>query len=196
MISLFLDTSSTTLLLAIVKDQKLVDTLKIESLREHSIYAVEKLKEILERNSLYVKDISKIYVVNGPGSFTGIRIGVTIAKTIAYALKKEIVTVSSLKMQILNYNNYDNYLVIMKDKKDLSFVGVYDKNYNTLFEKLINQEELEKKIGELKGNIKTIEVTENNLNQNINIEKIIEYYNKQALINPHEVNPNYLKEVI
>lgn len=196
MISLFLDTSSSTLLISILKDQKIIDTLKLETLREHSIYAVEKLKEIMDRNSLKPENIDKIFVVNGPGSFTGIRIGVTIAKTIAYALQKNITPVSSLKMQIFNYDNYDNYVVIMKDKKNLSFVGIYNNEYNTLFEGLINEETLNSKINELSGNIKIIELTEESLNDHIDIEKTIEYYDKKENINPHMVNPNYLKEVI
>ena len=44
------------------------------------------IASIFDENNLDIKDLDKIIVVNGPGSFTGIRIGLSIAKTIAYAL--------------------------------------------------------------------------------------------------------------
>lgn len=197
MTCLFFDTSSNTLILSIIKDNKIIDTLTLESAREHSIYAVEKLKEIIEKNKLTPNDIDKIFVVNGPGSFTGIRIGITIAKTYAYALNKQIVPVSSLKMKILEYKDYDNYISIMKDKRDLSFIGIYDKDYNTIFEGLISEEEIEEKLSTLKGNNKIVRYEPDDINRkNIDILSIIKYYNNISTVNPHNVNPNYLKEVI
>ena len=125
-------------------------------------------------------DIEKIFVVNGPGSFTGIRIGVTIAKTYAYALNKEIVPVSSLKMAILEFTGFDYYVSIIPDKRNYSYLGIYDKEYNTIFEGLVEQEMLENKMNELEGNIKTIK-KELDSTENKNLDS---------------VNPNYLKEVI
>ena len=197
MTSLFLDTSSNTLIISIVKNSKIIDIISLEEAREHSIYAVEKLKKIIENNNLIPDDIDKIFVVNGPGSFTGIRIGVTIAKTYAYALNKKIVPVSSLKMKILGYNNYDNYISIMKDKKDLSYLGIYDKNYNTLFEGLLTETDIKEKIENIKGKNKIVKFELDDSNrENIDIVSIINYYNNINEVNPHNVNPNYLKEVI
>lgn len=197
MTCLFFDTSSNTLILSIVKDDKIIDTVILQSAREHSIYAVEKLKEIIENNNFTPNDINKIFVVNGPGSFTGIRIGITIAKTYAYALNKEIVPVSSLKMKILGYSNYDNYISIMKDKRNMSFMGIYDSNYNTIFEGLVSEEEIEEKISKLQGNNKIIRYDSDDANRHtVDILSIIKYYNNTDNINPHNVNPNYLKEVI
>ena len=197
MTSLFFDTSSSTLVLSIVKDNELIDTLTLESAREHSIYAVEKLKEIIEKNNLTPNDIDKIFVVNGPGSFTGIRIAITIAKTYAYTLNKEITPVSSLKMKILGYSNYDNYVSIMKDKRDMSFIGIYDKNYNTTFEGLLSDDEIEEKISNLTGNNKIVRYeSDDSDRKDLDILAIVNYYDKIPTVNPHNVNPNYLKEVI
>ena len=197
MTCLFFDTSSSTLMLSIVKDNEIVDTLTLESAREHSVYAVEKLKEIIEKNNLTPNDIDKIFVVNGPGSFTGIRIAITIAKTYAYALNKEIVPVSSLKMKILGFSDYDNYVSIMKDKKEMSFIGIYDNDYNTIFEGLISEGEIEERISELKGNNKIIRYESDDVDRkDLDILSIVKYYNNVPTINPHNVNPNYLKEVI
>ena len=197
MTSLFFDTSTSTLVLSIVKDNKLIDKLTLESAREHSIYAVEKLKEILENNNLTPNDIDKIFVVNGPGSFTGIRIAITIAKTYAYTLNKQITPVSSLKMKILEFNGYDNYISIMKDKRDKSFIGIYNNNYDTIFEGLISDVEIEERISNLSGNNKIIRYDSEDVDRkDLDVLSIVNYYDKIPTVNPHNVNPNYLKEVI
>ena len=193
---LFLDTSSSTLLLSLIKDDKEIDKIVLESTKEHSIYAVSKLEEILSNNGLKPNDINKIFVTIGPGSFTGIRIGVTIAKTYAYCLNIDITPVSSLKMKILEYNNYDNYVSVIKDKRDLVYVGIYDKNYNTKFEGLITLEQLENRLNELSNYI-LVESENDDINRkDLNIMSVINYYKNVASVNPHEVNPIYLKEVI
>lgn len=197
MTCLFFDTSSSTLVLSIVKDNKLIDTLTLESAREHSVYAVEKLKEIIEKNNLTPNDIDKIFVVNGPGSFTGIRIAITIAKTYAYTLNKEITPVSSLKMKILGYSGYDNYVSIMKDKRDMSFIGIYNKDYDTVYEGLLSDDEIEERISNLVGNNKIVRYESDDTGRKeLDILAIVNYYNKMPTVNPHNVNPNYLKEVI
>lgn len=193
---LFLDTSSNTLILSLIKEDKVIDKIIMESLKEHSIYAVEKLDEILKNNNLTPNDIDKIFVVNGPGSFTGVRIGVTIAKTYAYCLKKEIVPISSLKMKILEYKDYDNYVSVMKDKRDLVYCGLYDREYKTVFEELITTEQLKNRLEKL-NNYKLIECENDDENRkNLNIVEVINYYKNKKSVNPHEVNPVYLKEVI
>lgn len=197
MTALFLDTSSNTLIISIIKNEQILAQFVLESAREHSIYAVEKLKEVMEKNNLIPNDIEKIFVVNGPGSFTGIRIGVTIAKTYAYALNKEIVPVSSLKMAILEFTAFDYYVSIIPDKRNYSYLGIYNREYNTIFEGLVDEETLNNKINELTGKIKTIKrELDSESNKNLDILSIIKYYNNEDSVNPHSVNPNYLKEVI
>ena len=193
---LFLDTSSNTLLISLNKDDEQIDKIILEDSREHSIYAVEKLDEILKNNSLTPNDIDEIFVVVGPGSFTGIRIGVTIAKTYAYCLNKLIVPVSALKMKILEYRDYDYYVSVIKDKRDLLYFGLYDKNYNTLQEELITYEQFKERVSKLE-NYKLVEADNDDTDRkNLDITSIIKYYKNQSPVNPHKVNPIYLKEVI
>ena len=81
MMTLFIDTSFSDVSIAILKDNKILSQ-KIDNLHmEHSKYVVKYIKECLEESKIDANQIDNIMVCIGPGSFTGIRIGVTIAKT-------------------------------------------------------------------------------------------------------------------
>ncbi len=186
---LYIDTSSETLLISL-DTEKTFDCIKLENIKEHSIYAVEKVREILDKNNIEAKDLDKIVVVNGPGSFTGLRIGVTIAKTMAFVLNKNISVASSLKNKVIGYTGYDYYVSMIKDKKNKNYYGIYNKNYDTIYEGLTTEEEIKNKLNELNGNYLFID------NDYYNVEAVIKYSKDQPNINPHTVNPRYLKEVI
>ena len=84
---LYIDTSSSYLYSAIVEDSKLLGEVKENYGQSLSEVALPRIVSMFDKLSLTAKDIDKIFVVNGPGSFTGIRIGVTIAKVYAWSLK-------------------------------------------------------------------------------------------------------------
>ena len=86
MYSLFLDTHDKNVIIILFKDGKIVDEVNVESPNKHSQIVMPSLKGLLDKNALNVHDLNEILVVNGPGSFTGERIAVTIAKTLASLL--------------------------------------------------------------------------------------------------------------
>ena len=86
MYSLLIDTHDKLVSYVLYNDGKVVDQVQLESNMRHSEIAMPSLIEILKKNNLEIKDIKEILVVIGPGSFTGVRIGVVIAKTTAYLL--------------------------------------------------------------------------------------------------------------
>jgi tRNA threonylcarbamoyl adenosine modification protein YeaZ len=152
------------------------------------------IDEGLRGNNLNLKDINKIFVINGPGSFTGIRVGVTVAKTIAWALKKEIIPLSSLEL-IATTNTSKKYIVPMIDaRRNNAFAGIYDNNLNCIKEdKLISIEEISNLNNDYEfvsyDNIKL----EGIIKPNIDVLKIINKHINDKGINPHNLNPNYLK---
>lgn len=87
MISLFIDTSLEDVSIALVKDGKELSQIHEYIPGKHSIYVTQYISDILKNNNLSPDNVDEIIVVNGPGSFTGIRIGVTIAKMFAYIKK-------------------------------------------------------------------------------------------------------------
>ena len=87
--TLTIDTSDKVAKFGLFCDDKLTDSLEWEAHRELSKTFYVKLDEILTRNKLNYGDLDSIIVVRGPGSFTGLRIGIVIVNAFAYALKIE-----------------------------------------------------------------------------------------------------------
>lgn len=191
MISLFLDTSSKKLVVILVKDNNVLSKKELESINDHASHLVPFIDEILKENNMTTKDIDKIFVVNGPGSFTGTRIGVTVGKTLAFSNNINVIPVSSLKQYIFSKEGYDYYVSIINDKNNRLYYGIYDKDYNDIIiDKYSTKDIFDKDISKLEGNILTID--ENN--QDLDILKLIDYY-KDKDINAHELKPNYLKKI-
>ena len=191
MISLFLDTSSKKLVVILVKDNNVLSKKELESINDHASHLVPFIDEILKENNMTTKDIDKIFVVNGPGSFTGTRIGVTVGKTLAYSNNINVIPVSSLKQYIFSKEGYDYYVSIINDKNNRLYYGIYDKDYNDIIiDKYSTKDIFDKDISKLEGNILTIDES----NQELDILKLIDYY-KDNDINAHELKPNYLKKI-
>ena len=78
--TLYIDTSSSFLYTGIINDNKIEAEIKEEYGHKLSEMALPEIVSMFEKNKLQAKDVDKIIVVYGPGSFTGIRIGITIAQ--------------------------------------------------------------------------------------------------------------------
>lgn len=90
--TLFLDTAFNTLMLALSKDEEMVFTYKgdPESYRKHSAILIPKIQEAFAQHNIQPSDLSAIAVNTGPGSFTGIRTGITTAKTLGQFLELDL----------------------------------------------------------------------------------------------------------
>ena len=198
MISLFLDTSTKKLEVILVKDNEILSKKELESINDHASYLVPFIEEVLNDNNLTTKDIDKYYIVTGPGSFTGTRIGVTVGKTLAYSNNKKVVPVSSLKQYIFSKTGYDYYVSIIVDKNNM-YYGIYDKDYKDIIkDKYSTREVFLKDISTLSGN--TLFISEKEVQDlevvkpELDILKLIEYY-KDEEIDAHSLKPNYLKKI-
>ena len=185
MISLFIDTSLSDVSIALLRNGKILSIIHNNIPGEHSIYVTKYIEDILKENNINPKEVNEIVVVNGPGSFTGIRIGVTIAKMFAYLTNIRIVPITSLKARVIGRES--NYLLSTIDAKHNNYyVGLYDNEYNKVLEEFMSDEKLQEIIKEYNPLI----ITEK---EELNIEKIIEYTKKIDSVNPHSINPIYLK---
>ncbi len=199
MINLFIDTCTKYLILALYKDNDVIEYFQMEADNNLSVLLLPKIDELLKKSNLEIKDVDKIYVSNGPGSFTGIRIGVTTAKTIAYGLNKEINTVSELEV-LASVDTNKKYIVPLIDaRRNYVYTGMYNNNLNIEIEnKYIDLDEFYNFLSKNYNINDILFVSNDSFNINtevpkINIWKIIEKHRKDESMNPHLVNPNYLK---
>ncbi|MFC5531565.1 tRNA (adenosine(37)-N6)-threonylcarbamoyltransferase complex dimerization subunit type 1 TsaB [Cohnella yongneupensis] len=103
---LALDCSTASMSVAIVRDGEVLDTMTTFTERNHSVRIVSDIKLMLSRNGIRGEQLDGIAVGQGPGSYTGVRIGVTAAKTLAWAWSKPLIGVSSL--EALAYSAWRN----------------------------------------------------------------------------------------
>ena len=143
-------------------------------------------------------DIDKIIVVNGPGSFTGIRVGITIAKTYAWGLKKDITTVTSLEVMAIS-SSFNGYKVPLIDaRRGYVYGAIYNQDNNEVVKAShINLDLLKNKINEYKDVVvitnDELDLEYNKEGYRPNILKIVKKYKDRENVNPHFVNPEYLK---
>ena len=90
------DTSSKALTLAILEDETLLAQMTLNIKKNHSITLMPAIDFLMNSLDMKPKDLDRIVVAQGPGSYTGLRIAVATAKTLAHTLKIELVGVSSL----------------------------------------------------------------------------------------------------
>lgn len=114
MISLLIDTSSRPLSVALNKDGSCLAEINTTVKKTHSATVMVHISKLFEMTGYNRKDIDRIIVARGPGSYTGVRIGVTVAKTLAYALHVPLCSVSSLAV-IAASSNRTGILVPMFD---------------------------------------------------------------------------------
>ena len=97
MITLGIDTANQTLAIGVVEDKQILGQIQTNIKRNHSVTLMPAIDQLFADLQMSPQDIDQIAVSDGPGSYTGLRIGVTTAKTIAYTLDKDLIGVSSLK---------------------------------------------------------------------------------------------------
>lgn len=103
---LAIDTSNYSLGIAVIDEEKVIGEYITNVKKNHSIRVMPSIDTLLKDCDLTPQDISKIVVAKGPGSYTGVRIGVTIAKTLAWTLNIPLVGISSLEILAASVGRY------------------------------------------------------------------------------------------
>ena len=89
------------------------------------------IKDVLEQVKLGFKDLSAIAVSQGPGSYTGLRIGVSAAKGLCFALNIPLISVDTLQVLAMQANIQNGFIVPMIDARRMEvYSAIFDKNYN------------------------------------------------------------------
>lgn len=194
MISLFIDTSISYPTIAIVKDNDLLFLYHDKIEKDMSSKILPIINKGLVNNNLNINSINKIFVVTGPGSFTGVRIGVTIAKIIAWTLKKDVIPISSLEYMASTNSNKKYLVSIIDARRNNVFAGIYDDKLECVKEEsLINIDRLLSNINVSDSELISYDKISNSVMPQPDVIKIINRHINDKGVNPHELKPNYLK---
>jgi len=123
---LAIDTSNDCLGIALLSEEKVIGEYITNVKKNHSVRVMPAIEQLLLDCGTETTELSKIVVAQGPGSYTGVRIGVTIAKTMAWSLRIPLVGVSSLAVLAAVPRYFSGYLCPLFDaRRGLIYTGLY-----------------------------------------------------------------------
>lgn len=194
MYSLLLDSSNTNLSVGICKNNQIIYQNSFSCWQRQSELMIPEIEKGLKEVSLSLLDFEEIVCAKGPGSYTGVRIALTIAKIISQMSGAKLILVSSL-MAMANANK--KFIALMNARSARSYIGIYDQGKVILEDTIKTNEEVKELIKEFssfevigEGSYLGIETTLPN-----EVEGLLSW---KELINPEEdvlkVKPVYLKD--
>ncbi|MGI5825193.1 MAG: tRNA (adenosine(37)-N6)-threonylcarbamoyltransferase complex dimerization subunit type 1 TsaB [Bacillota bacterium] len=130
---LAIDAATKGLGLAVAEDDRLLASAALNVGKTHSQRLLPLLDDLLREGGLKLKDIDTVAVTVGPGSFTGLRIGISTAKAIAYAIDAEIVGVKTLDALAQNCLNCGSLICpILDARRNEVYYGIYSETGEVL----------------------------------------------------------------
>lgn len=141
---LAIDTSTTHSSCAVMNDNNIVGDFSINQSMSHNEILLVMVDEMLKKLNIDIEDIDLFVAVTGPGSFTGIRIGVTVVKALAMALNKPIVAVNTLEALSFGVFSDKKKIPLIDARGERVYYGVYEgiNNKNIVAPALLTIDEL------------------------------------------------------
>lgn len=122
MYTIGIDTSHQFLVLVVMDDKGVMDSLRLDCFKQQSEYIIPKLDELLNRNNLKPTDVTNLVLAKGPGSYTGVRIGMTVVKIWGAFLNLKVYTLSTLQL----YAGLKDCHVVMDARASRVYAGRYN----------------------------------------------------------------------
>ena len=193
MVTILLDSSNTNLSVGIAKDNLLLEAISYEAWQRQSEYMILELNKLLEKYNVSKEDIKEVIVAKGPGSYTGVRIAITIAKTIAVALDCKLYAVSSLRVQ---KDGTSPSICLINARSGRSYIGVYEGNKILLEDQIMKNEDVMNYINEhpsysICGDVKYLSLESKETN---NIKEMLDLKDSLESINTLSLKPVYMKD--
>lgn len=195
---LHIDTSGDVCYTAIAKEGKLLARIQHATSREHAATLNLQIENVLLEASIKASDLSAIAIIAGPGSYTGLRIGMATAKGLCFGLNIPLMAYNKLDLLVLQEvqnNKYASYAALLPARSGEYFATVYDASLEYIIPpKHILANEWE---GVIKDNMYII--GDGLSNREINEEHwlfLTNYdYDNQKFATLSSVEPFYLKDV-
>lgn len=194
MITIMLDSSNTSMSVGIMDESHIIASTSYEAWQRQSEVMIPELDKLLKDNGYTKDDIQDVIVAIGPGSYTGVRIAITIAKTIAVALNVKVYPVSSLQV-LKDGNNPSICLINARSKR--SYIGVYQGSKCLLKDGIMTNDEVNAYIKEhpdysICGNVEYLGIA--GKNSDIIQEMFLLKKDLSPMDNPLSLTPVYLKD--
>jgi tRNA threonylcarbamoyladenosine biosynthesis protein TsaB len=137
---LAIDTSNQSLGVALVRDNEIVGEIVTNIAKNHSVRLMPAIDYLMKELTITPEQLDMIAVAKGPGSYTGVRIGLTTAKTLAWSLNIPIVGVSSLEVLAFRAR-FSNSLIcpFFDARRGLVYTGLYEAKEDKLM--LVEEEQ-------------------------------------------------------
>ena len=193
---LLLDSSNKYLAVGLSKNGKVIDKVHYEAWQRQSELMAVEIDNILKRNNLSRNDIDAVAVGIGPGSYTGVRIAITIAKTIGYALKVKVYARSSLSLLKSRKNPT---ICVFNARGGRSYFAVYEGEKCLVEECIKTNEDVIKYVEEHKDYDVNGDVTHLGLisGEYDLIQNLADTIDEKYLVpNIFTLNPIYLKDLL
>ena len=190
------DSSSEVLSVALYDGQTKIGGLDSPLFTRHSATLAPSLDILLKAHRVSLGDIEVIAVGLGPGSFTGLRVGITTAKVLAYALKKRIVGVSSLEVIAWGCEpeQEGDVAVILDAKKGKVYAALYRREDQRM--KAVQKPALTERsafLSRIKRPCRILDDKEALLPKADNVAKAaVNLIREKKFIDPHKLEPLYL----
>lgn len=145
MFSILLDSSNTSLTVGLAKDDILLESISYEAWQTQSEHMIPELDKLLDKYEVERNQISDVVVAIGPGSYTGVRIAITIAKTIAAVLPVKVYAISSLRCQ---KDSKNPSICVINARSGRSYFGVYEDDKVLVEDMILTNDKVQEYINE------------------------------------------------
>lgn len=130
---LHIDTAGTVASVMLADNADVLGVMENKQQHEHASFLHPAIEKLLKGSGLSLPGIEAVAVANGPGSYTGLRVGLAAAKGICYALKKPLICINNLDLlahsaRSLQNEQVINYVPMIDARRMEVFTAVYDKN--------------------------------------------------------------------
>ena len=183
MYTLILDSATKTLYVALLKDNNVLKEIYLEGRNDHAKNIVLKVEEILNDNNIKAFDLDDIIVGIGPGSYTGVRMAVTVCKMLSVFGNKNLYSISTLKLMASGYKG--NVLARIDARRGNSFGMILNTNND---EYILNEGMYD--TNELLNKKHDFDVTEDKMK----VDPLYCLMYKAKVDEPHLLVPNYLRD--
>lgn len=146
---LAIDTASKTLKILVCRDG-VYEYFQCDDFKAASVSLMPEVDRLLKKSGISVGDMDFYACVSGPGSFTGIRIGMATVKAFAYVFKKPVVTVTTLELLAYNAIGAETVAAVCDASNGMRYITVYDEKMRELLSpKCLDETELDDFIAEI-----------------------------------------------